>query len=264
MDGRPRQHQSSADEPSDAELLRRHVEGDPDAFGELFVRHKDRLWAVALRTAGDPEDAADALQEAMISAFRRAGDFRGQSAVTTWLHRIVVNASVDRIRRRPARSITWSGSEEALETLAARAGNNGLGNGSPGGSGAGGNAVGSGSAGSAVTGAGGLGVSGGSAGESADAVETRLDVDAALRLLPPEQRAALVLVDMLGYPVADVADILGISPGTVKSRCARGRARLLPNLSHLRGGKIPEGKIPDEKGNRRASGSVSSGQEGGA
>ncbi|HEY1699237.1 MAG TPA: sigma-70 family RNA polymerase sigma factor [Trebonia sp.] len=277
MDGRPRQHQSSADEPSDAELLRCHVEGDPDAFGKLFVRHKDRLWAVALRTVGDPEDAADALQEAMISAFRRAGDFRGQSAVTTWLHRIVVNASVDRLRRRPTRSITWSGSEEALEALAARAGNNGLGNsgggnGGPGGSGAGGNALGSGSAGSGVigaAGAGGLGVSGGSAGESADAVETRLDVDAALQLLPPEQRAALVLVDMLGYPVADVAEILGISPGTVKSRCARGRARLLPHLSHLRGGKIPDGKIPDkkisdEKGNRRASGSVSSGQEGGA
>ena len=119
------------DEPSDAELLRLHVAGDPDAFGRLFLRHKDRLWAVALRTVGDPDDAADALQEAMISAFRRAGDFRGQSAVTTWLHRIVVNASVDRLRRRPSRSVTWSGDEEALEALAARgagrAGSSGLG-----------------------------------------------------------------------------------------------------------------------------------------
>ena len=90
-------------EPSDAVLLRRHADGDTDAFGLLFRRHKDRLWAVALRIACDPDDAADALQEAMISAFRRAGDFRGESAVTTWLHRIVVNASLDLLRRRSAR-----------------------------------------------------------------------------------------------------------------------------------------------------------------
>src|SRR5215831_2020829 len=75
--------------PSDAELLRRHVAGDTEAFGALFLRHKDRLWAVAVRTLGDAEEAADALQEAMISAFRQASGFRGDSAVTTWLHRIV-------------------------------------------------------------------------------------------------------------------------------------------------------------------------------
>jgi RNA polymerase sigma-70 factor, ECF subfamily len=65
--------------------------------------------------------------------------------------------------------------------------------------------------------------------------DTSLDVLAALRTLPDEQRAALVLIDMLGYSVADAAEVLGISPGTVKSRCARGRARLLPRLAHLRG-----------------------------
>ena len=52
---------------------RLHVEGDAEAFGELFGRHRDRLWAVALRTMGNPEDAADGLQEGMIAAFRRAG-----------------------------------------------------------------------------------------------------------------------------------------------------------------------------------------------
>jgi RNA polymerase sigma-70 factor (ECF subfamily) len=56
-----------------------------------------------------------------------------------------------------------------------------------------------------------------------------------MRTLPPPQRAALVLVDMLGYSVADASAILGVSEGTVKSRCARGRAKLLPYLSHLRG-----------------------------
>src|SRR5216683_228324 len=101
-------------EPSDATLLRRHADGDTDAFGLLFRRHSGRLWAVALRIACDPDDAADALQEAMISAFRRAGDFRGESAVTTWLHRIVVNASLDLLRRRPARSVGWSGDPDDL------------------------------------------------------------------------------------------------------------------------------------------------------
>ena len=69
-------------EPSDATLLKQHADGDPDAFGLLFKRHKERLWAVALRIACDPDDAADALQEAMISAFRRAADFRGEAGTT--------------------------------------------------------------------------------------------------------------------------------------------------------------------------------------
>src|ERR1035438_50220 len=106
--------------PSDAELLRRHVAGDNEAFGELFRRHRDRLWAVALRTVCDPEEAADALQDAMVSAFRRAADFRGESAVTTWLHRIVVNASLDRLRRRAARPATNGMDERALDALARR------------------------------------------------------------------------------------------------------------------------------------------------
>src|SRR6516162_3979119 len=144
--------------PADHELLRRHVAGDSEAFGELFRRHRDRLWAVALRTVCDPEDAADALQEAMISAFRRAGDFRGDSAVTTWLHRIVVNAAVDRLRRRSTRSISWSGDPDALEALAMQGPHGGPSLGST---------------------AGGVGGVSASPGDTADAIETRLDVNAA-------------------------------------------------------------------------------------
>jgi RNA polymerase sigma-70 factor, ECF subfamily len=176
-------------EPSDAELLRRHVTGDAEAFGQLFLRHRDRLWAVALRTMGDADEAADALQDAMISAFRRAADFRGDSAVTTWLHRIVVNACLDRMRRRAARPV--AGGEHDLDLLSRTP-------------------------------------------QAAPDQDVALDVLAALRTLVPDQRAALVMVDMLGYSVADTAEILGVSPGTVKSRCARGRARLLPQLAHLR------------------------------
>ena len=107
-------------EPSDAELLRQHVAGDADAFGQLFHRHRDRLWAVAVRTLGDTEEAADALQDALIAAFRRAGSFRGDSAVTTWLHRIVVNSALDRTPRRAARPATSGQDEGALDALATR------------------------------------------------------------------------------------------------------------------------------------------------
>lgn len=93
---------SSLAAEDDTSLLRRHCEGDPDAFGELFRRHQDRMWAVAIRTLVDREAAADCVQEAFISAFRRAGSFRGDAAVTTWLHRIVVNACIDRMRRERA------------------------------------------------------------------------------------------------------------------------------------------------------------------
>jgi RNA polymerase sigma-70 factor, ECF subfamily len=179
---------------SDAALLRLHVDGDPDAFGELFLRHKDRLWAVAIRTLADPEDAADALQDAMISAFRRADSFRGESAVTTWLHRIVVNACLDRMRRRSARPEVSGGDERLLD----------------------------------------LAASGDTRPDHAAGSETSIDVMAALRQLPYDQQVAIVLIDMLEYPVADAAQMLGVAQGTVKSRCARGRARLLPKLAHLR------------------------------
>lgn len=189
-------------ELDDRALLAAHVAGDPDAFGVLFGRHRDRLWAVALRTLGDPEEAADALQDAMVSAFRRAGSYRGEAAVTTWLHRVVVNACLDRVRRRQARpaeplpdDLEEHARRGALATVAA---------------------------------------------EDSDPVSVVLDEEQrsvvlrALDTLGAEQRAALVLVDMQGYSVAEAADILGCPPGTVKSRCARGRARLAPLLAGLR------------------------------
>src|SRR5699024_7479404 len=94
---------ASPDPRDDATLLADHVDGDPDAFALLVQRHRDRMWAVALRTIRQPDDAADALQDAYIHAFRRAASFRGDAKVTTWLHRIVVNACLDRIRRNKVR-----------------------------------------------------------------------------------------------------------------------------------------------------------------
>src|SRR3954468_2718843 len=92
-----------SDQPTDQELLAAHVAGDPDAFGTLFGRHRDRLWAVALRTMGNPHDAADGLQDGLVAAYRRASTFRGDAAVTTWLHRVVVNACLDRLRAAKVR-----------------------------------------------------------------------------------------------------------------------------------------------------------------
>jgi RNA polymerase sigma-70 factor (ECF subfamily) len=204
-------------EQDDRSLLRAHVDGDPEAFGRLFARHRDRLWAVALRTTGDPEDAADALQEALISAFRRADSYRGDAAVTTWLHRIVVNACLDRLRRRKVRLVDQLPDDreprQPVSTTARPM------------------VVASGVAASAAV---------VDPAELAMDEERRIAVLAALQTLPLDQRAALVLVDMEGYSVEETAAILECAPGTVKSRCSRGRAKLLPLLlEHRPGSAVP-------------------------
>ena len=84
---------------SDAELLTAHVAGDRYAFEELFYRHQRQLYRLAQVTSRSPEDAADALQDAMLKAHRNAPAFRNDSAVSSWLYRIVVNACLDRLRR---------------------------------------------------------------------------------------------------------------------------------------------------------------------
>jgi RNA polymerase sigma-70 factor (ECF subfamily) len=211
---------------TDADLLAAHVAGDDAAFGILFARHRDRLWAVALRTCSDPETAADGLQEGMIAAFRRAGSYRGEAAVTTWLHRIVVNACLDRLRAakvrraeplpddldeaRPVRQAPTDAVDPAQHVLA---------------------------------------------------TERRGRVHAALRQLPDEQRAAVVLVDMEGYSVAEVALILDCAEGTVKSRCSRARARLAGLLADVLDVGEPTATAPmptDAGGNRPAGPDVGS------
>lgn len=171
---RPRPAEGAA--LDDAALLAAHVAGSPDAFATLVARHQDRLWAVALRTVRDPDDAADVLQDALVKAYRAAGGYRGEAAVTTWLHRIVVTTALDLLRRHQPVLL------EPVEVP-----------------------------------------------DPVDAVsgtEVALDVEQALSALPPEQRAAVVLVDLQGFGVDEAAQVLGCPAGTVKSRCFRGRARL--------------------------------------
>lgn len=195
----------------DAALLSAHVAGDRDAFARLFARHRDRLWAVALRTTGDPEEAADALQDALLSAHRAAARFRGDAAVTTWLHRIVVNACLDRIRRRrthatvplPDGHADPDGRPAGVEPAAPVVDH-----------------------------------------------DTVLVVRDALAQLPDDQRTAIVLIDLQGYAVSEVAEILEVAEGTVKSRCSRGRARLAVLLGHLRtpGSDAPADDAPAGSG----------------
>jgi RNA polymerase sigma-70 factor (ECF subfamily) len=176
------------------------------------------MWAVALRTLRDPEEASDALQEAFISAFRAAGSFRAESQVTTWLHRIVVNACLDRARRKSIRKTVPLPDQQEDEEKGGRD--------------------------VAV------------AEDPTDDADLSMDIAAALDTLPPDQRAALVLVDLQGYPVDEAGKILGVPTGTVKSRCARGRARLVPLLAHLRqGGDPPVGPSGGQsvrEGNQKA------------
>lgn len=93
---------------SDAALLNAHIAGDRYAFGELYLRHQVQLHQLARLRSQTAEDAEDAVQDAMLAAHRSAGAFRHDSAVSSWLHRIVVNACIDRTRRNrwPTTEIT--------------------------------------------------------------------------------------------------------------------------------------------------------------
>lgn len=171
----------------DAALLAAHVAGDPNAFATLVHRHQDRLWAVALRMMRNPHDAGDALQDAYVAAFRRAAGFRGEAQVSTWLHRIVVNACLDRLRQLQRRQ-----REQPLPTDPERT----------------------------------VGLATLMSPSVVEQREEQLDLIGALAELNDDQRNALVVVDVEGYSVQEAADILGVPVGTVKSRCARGRVRL--------------------------------------
>lgn len=194
---------------SDEALLQAHLAGDRFAFEHLVRRHERRLWAVALRTMRNPDDAADAVQDALVSAYRAAGSFRGQSAVGTWLHRIVVNACLDRLRRAKPTSELPDEEREHRRTEP----------------------------------------------DPTDQVDDRLRLQAALAALPEAQRLCVLLVDVEGLSVAETAELLGTAPGTVKSRCSRGRAALAAMLRAEPSGADPMFHVePPQAPTRRSDG----------
>jgi RNA polymerase sigma-70 factor, ECF subfamily len=179
-------------EASDEVLAAAANAGDRGALEVLLARHLDRVHAICRRVTGHPEDALDATQEALIAVTRGLHRYDGRSLFTTWLYRVATNAALDELRRRKRRP-------EPAELVEDRP----------------------------------LGGTAGSATASSpveSAVAARLDVDAALAGLSPEFRAAVVLRDLCDLDYAEIAEVLDVPIGTVRSRIARGRAAIADQL----------------------------------
>jgi RNA polymerase sigma-70 factor (ECF subfamily) len=160
---------------ADAHLVQRAREGDADALTELYRRHERRVFNLALRTLGNPWDAADVAQEAFIKAFRNLDSFKGESRFTTWLHRIVVNAAYDLLRRRKPEPME----ADILDDISGPAGT------------------------AAIVGSGRGGID--------PAVDGLSDpLRQALMSLNEGFRFAVVLCDLLGFPYGEAAEILGV------------------------------------------------------
>ena len=184
---------------ADANLVVAAQGGDRAALETLLRRHHDRLYAVCRRLTGSDADGADACQEALISIVRGLPRFDARSSFGTWAYRVATNAALDELRRRRRRP-----EPDLPEEW--------------------GEGTGVGGAGAAA----GVDVAGG--------VADRLDIDAALTRVPAEFRAAVVLRDLSGLSYEEIADVLDIPPGTVRSRIARGRAALAEALGNREGG----------------------------
>ena len=180
------------DEP-DVVLVAAAQRGERDALDALLRRHHDRILAVCRRITSNSADAADATQEALLAIARGIGRFDGTSAFTTWAYRVATNASLDELRRRNRRPVPAD--EETFGSSGARM------------------------------------VTGPTSMLSSHDVDARVDIDRALAALPPDWRAALVLRDLCGLDYAEIAEVLNIPGGTVRSRIARARAALAPILS---------------------------------
>lgn len=196
---------------ADAHLVQRAREGDSDAVTELYRRHERRVYNLALRTLGNPWDAADVSQEAFIKAFRSLDSFKGESRFTTWLHRIVVNAAYDHLRRqRP----------EPMETDTV----------------------------DDLSGPSGAGTVVGSGREGTDPALDGLSdpLREALMSLNEGFRFAVVLCDLLGFPYNEAAEILGVQEGTIKSRIFRAREALAAALVDA-GYELPGTRNPGQE-----------------
>jgi RNA polymerase sigma-70 factor (ECF subfamily) len=166
------------DHDDDDVLARRATAGDAGALDTLLRRHTTLVHAVCRRILGNPDDALDATQEALIAIARKIGSFDGRSKFSTWAYRVATNAALDESRRRARRPLP-------TETLPENA-----------------------------------------------LPHDGVDVDAALAQLTPEYRAAVALRDLVGMDYAEIAEVLGIPAGTVRSRISRGRAALADLLGN--------------------------------
>jgi len=176
---------------SDEALAAAANAGDRGALETLLARHVDRVHGICRRVTGHPEDALDATQEALIALTRGLHRYDGRSLFTTWLYRVATNAALDELRRRKRRP-------DPAEWTDDRPGPAGAGGGSP--------------------------------ASVESVVAARLDVDAALAGLSPDFRAAVVLRDLCDLDYSEIAEVLDVPIGTVRSRIARGRAAIADQL----------------------------------
>jgi RNA polymerase sigma-70 factor (ECF subfamily) len=183
------------DDEHDDALARRAAAGDNDALDALLRRHTALLHGVCRRILGNPDDALDATQEALLAIARKIGSFDGRAKFSTWAYRVATNAALDEARRRGRRPVP-------TEHLPEQSAGHGPLHRTPHGAG------------------------------TESGIVDRLDVDTALAQLTPEYRAAVALRDLVGMDYAEIADVLGIPPGTVRSRISRGRAALADLLGN--------------------------------
>jgi len=175
---------------TEAEAIRRAQAGDSAAFDFLYQLHGRRVYALCLRMVNNPADAEDLMQEAFLQLFRKIGTFRGESAFSTWLHRMTVNVVLMRLRKK---SLPTDSLEETLDPDAE--------NSSP----------------KRDVGAPDLRLSG--------AVD-RVNLERSIEQLPPGYRTVFVLHDVQGYEHNEIADIMGCSVGNSKSQLHKARTRL--------------------------------------
>jgi RNA polymerase sigma-70 factor (ECF subfamily) len=192
---------------TDEELVRRFRDGSADSFELLVQRHGGRVYNLCLRILGDPDEAADASQDTFLAVLRKLGTFRGDSAFTTWLHRVAVNACYDSLRgkrRRPLLQIVRDEDDERSETSLP-------------------------------------------APDHADQVVFDVDVARALLEVPEEFRVVLVMAEVQDLPYEEIARVLEIPVGTVKSRVFRGRAALGRALGTSRREPSPASRASEEE-----------------
>lgn len=185
---------------TDSDFLDRLRNGDAEAFDTFITRYSGDIYSLLYRMTGDPDEAGDLTQETFLSALKAIRTFRGDSELKTWLFRIAVNHSRNRFRwwKRRKRSETVSLDKE----------------------------IGSGTITIADT----LADDSESPEEAVLRSERRRQLMAAVNGLPEMFREAVVLCDIEGLGYEEIAKVLGINVGTVKSRLARGREQLRKRL----------------------------------
>ncbi|MCS4490465.1 sigma-70 family RNA polymerase sigma factor [Corynebacterium sp. ES2794-CONJ1] len=179
---------------ADEVLVADYLAGSDAAFAEIVGKHERHLRYVARKYARTEADAEDILQDALLRAARNLSGFRGDSKLSTWLHRLVANASYDHNRKHTHSVISADRAEFNAEVEAA--------------------------------------MSFDPFAELIDRMNLSEEMQRALDLLPPEHRAALVLIDFAEHSVSEAAEILQVAPGTIKSRRARGRRMLKEILQY--------------------------------